>query len=82
MSQSQYRVKVTFRHSGAGFSCDIPAGMQGAFPETLHPLLRDAVAVGAAHRQTELSVPGWGPARWVYTLDREVLRDLLKEANG
>ena len=82
MSQSQYQSRVTFRHGGDGFACDIPAGMQGAIPETLHRLLRDAVAVGAAHCQTELSVPGWGAVRWVYTLDRGVLRDLLKEANG
>ena len=81
-SQSQSRVNITFRDGGDGFRCDIPEGMQGALPEKLNPLLQEAVAVGAAEGHTELTIPGWGAVRWVYTCDRGVLRDLLKEANG
>lgn len=80
------KVKVVFRDSGDGFHYSVVSfveffshGHEGVRPQTLSKLLYGAHSVGAAVYATELIVEGWGIARWSYTVDWEILRDLLAE---
>jgi len=74
------KVKVVFSDSGDGFSYWVEGkNFPWALPRRLDRLLKGAVAIGAAEFTLELAVVGWGPVRWSFLLDREILRDLLIE---
>ena len=79
------KVKVVFTDNGDGFHYhysveSVTANPVEVHPQTLDRLLYEAFTAGAAAYSCELIVVGWGIARWAYTVDKEILRDLLKGA--
>lgn len=78
---SENKAKVTFSDSGDGFSYWVEGASSFPYtlPKNLDRALEQAVAIGAVEFTMELVVTGWGPVRWSYRVDKEILRDLLIE---
>ena len=71
-------VTVTFTAGGIGaFTSPLGCGGGG---ERLDNLLQEARRAGAAVLEKEWWMEGFGPSKWIYRLEAEVLRDLMLEA--
>ena len=74
-------VTISFTTSGKGslahFQCPLGSDTNDA---VLGRLLQEALRAGAVTLEEEWYLVGFGPTKWTYRLDLEVLRDLMLEA--
>ena len=74
-------VRIAFTTAGQGDLAHFKSALGcGSSEVALGNLLREAHRAGAATLERQWYMEGYGSTKWVYSLDTEVLRDLMVEA--